>query len=220
MAGQKNALVIGAKGSIGKELVFQLRNKGYSVITLGRNSTQDITLDLENIDQYNNALGSIENLDRVYFCQGLEPSKNLKETDYDHLVKMFSIHIGYSLLILKELVPKLNESSSITFVGSLAAVKGSYDPCYAAVKAGTNALVKTLAKDLSPGITVHGISPGLIEGSTVFKSMTDDFRERHRKMNLLQEFIPVEEVVRTMILISENKYLTGKIIEIDGGFKG
>ena len=90
---------------------------------------------------------------------------------------------------------------------------------YAAAKAGIIGFTKSLAKEAAPyHIRVNAIAPGFIE-----TDMTAVLGEKYRKQ--LNELIPLgrfgtpEEVARVVLFLVSDKsqYITGQVIQIDGG---
>lgn len=90
---------------------------------------------------------------------------------------------------------------------------------YAAAKAGVIGFTKSLAKEVAPyNIRVNAVAPGFIDSD-----MTAKLDEKYRKR--LNETIPggrfgtPDEVARVVVFLlsDESKYITGEVIQIDGG---
>ena len=78
-------------------------------------------------------------------------------------------------------------------------------------------LTKTLAKDLAPNIRVNGVSPGLILWP---KDPTELSEEE--KLNLLDRTAlkrqgSTEDIAEAVLFLADAKYITGQVINIDGG---
>ena len=89
---------------------------------------------------------------------------------------------------------------------------------YAASKAGILGLTKALARELaSRHITVNAIAPGYVE-----TEMTDALSDKVKKAMLdqipLKRFGQSEEIAQTVDFLINNKYMTGQVIEVNGGF--
>lgn len=213
-----SCLVIGATGSIGKSVVKVFREKNYNVIGTSSNPNEEyFTLDLTNRRSIDNFTNQIENVKHLVIAAGKEPQQSLDELDEDHFDSMISIHYSGPLWLIKNLKPKFDFGSQITLISSIASYKGSYDPVYASVKGAINSLVRTLARELAPKTRVNGISPGLIKNSTVFKRMTEDFRNNHLETILTKEFLNVDDVAKTILFLDTQKSINGQIIHINGG---
>ena len=90
---------------------------------------------------------------------------------------------------------------------------------YAAAKAGVIGFTRSLAKEVAPyNVRVNAVAPGFIE-----TDMTAEFQEKYRKR--LNELIPAgrfgtpDEVARVVLYLvsEESRYITGDVIQIDGG---
>jgi 3-oxoacyl-[acyl-carrier protein] reductase len=90
---------------------------------------------------------------------------------------------------------------------------------YSAAKAGVAAMTVTWAKELARyGIRAAGIAPGFIATEMV-ASMKPDALEKMTAGIPLRRLGTPEEIGHTAVYIFENDYLTGRIIEMDGGIR-
>ncbi len=85
---------------------------------------------------------------------------------------------------------------------------------YCSSKSGLIGATKALAKELAPVICVNSVAVGLV-------SWPDDFDESQKQRQL--SLIPVkrigepQEVAKAIIFLLENDYITGQVLNIDGG---
>jgi 3-oxoacyl-[acyl-carrier protein] reductase len=119
--------------------------------------------------------------------------------------------------IITFLKQKSGNIVNISSVGGIHPLPGQVN--YAAAKAGIIGFTKSLAKEVAPyNIRVNAVAPGFIE-----TGMTAKLAENYRKR--LDELIPVgrfgtpEEVARVVVFLvsDESKYITGQVVQIDGG---
>jgi 3-oxoacyl-[acyl-carrier protein] reductase len=90
---------------------------------------------------------------------------------------------------------------------------------YSAAKAGVAAMTVTWAKELSRyGIRSMSIAPGFI-GTEMIASMKPEALAKMSAQIPLGRVGAPEEIADTAIFIFENDYLTGRIIETDGGIR-
>ena len=216
----ENILIIGSGGSLGNAFYTEFNKlSAYRVFgtTTKIDKINDHIFHLDFMKDETIYSFPKEPFHHIIIAAGYEPSANLIETSDEHIDKMFRIHVSKPLLFLQQILNQLMEHSSITFISSPAAWQGSYDPAYAAVKGAINSLVRTLAKDLSPKTRVNALSPSLIEDSTVFKGMTNDFKQRHIDRTLNKRLLTLPECVEAMKFIIGSEHYTGQILHLNGG---
>jgi 3-oxoacyl-[acyl-carrier protein] reductase len=90
---------------------------------------------------------------------------------------------------------------------------------YSAAKAGVAAMTVTWARELARhNIRCMGIAPGFISTDMV-ASMKPEALEKMTSQIPLRRLGTPEEIAATAVFIFENDYLTGRIIETDGGIR-
>jgi len=89
---------------------------------------------------------------------------------------------------------------------------------YAAAKAGINAMMLSMARDLAPeGIRVNAILPGSFD-TPLIADLPEDFKTHMRNWNLLpKRFGKAEEYASLALELVRNAYINASIIRIDGG---
>lgn len=140
-------------------------------------------------------------------------------SDWNHIINtnLTSVFSACKLAIPYMVSKKCGKIINISSVwGNVGA---SCEVAYSACKGGMNSFTKALARELAPSnIQVNAIACGCID-----TKMNECFSEEERAA--LMEEIPAgrfgmpEEVARlAMQLVTENEYLTGQIITLDGGW--
>lgn len=90
---------------------------------------------------------------------------------------------------------------------------------YSAAKAGVAAMTVTTSKELSKyGIRCMGIAPGFV-GTDMVMSMKSEALEKMTAQIPMGRLGKPEEIASTAAFIFENDYLTGRVIETDGGIR-
>ena len=112
------------------------------------------------------------------------------------------------------------KSGSIINMASVVGVHGNAGQCnYAASKAGLIALAKSIGQEIgSRGIRANAIAPGFIE-TAMTQALTDNIRKEWIQKIPLRRAGQVEDIanVATFLASDLSSYVTGQVIQVDGG---
>ena len=106
---------------------------------------------------------------------------------------------------------------NISSISGLTGMPGQAN--YSASKAGMIGFTKALAKEVAKAnITVNALALGLIE-TDMTAALRQDYRDKALEQIPLGRFGQVSEVARiaTFLLSEEAAYITGQVIQVDGG---
>ncbi|MDS4015026.1 MAG: SDR family oxidoreductase [Candidatus Accumulibacter sp.] len=105
-------------------------------------------------------------------------------------------------------------------ISSVAARGNAGQSAYAAAKAGSNALALSWAKELGAlGIRALAIAPGFIDTSSTHAAMSRQRLDEWLARIPLRRLGTPEQVADAVVFAATNDYLTGTVIELDGGLK-
>ena len=144
----------------------------------------------------------------------------MKEDDWDavidtNLKSVFNLSKAVAALLVRQ-----KQGGSILNISSISGVIGMPGQTnYSASKAGMIGFTKALAKELaSREITVNALALGMIE-TDMTGALDATYREKVTEQIPLKRFGTVTEVARaTAFLLSDDgRYITGQVIQIDGG---
>jgi 3-oxoacyl-[acyl-carrier protein] reductase len=111
-------------------------------------------------------------------------------------------------------------SGSIINMASVVGVHGNAGQCnYAASKAGLIALAKSIGQEIgSRGIRANAIAPGFID-TAMTQALPDAVRQEWIKKIPLRRGGTVEDIanVATFLASDLSSYVTGQVIQVDGG---
>jgi 3-oxoacyl-[acyl-carrier protein] reductase len=154
----------------------------------------------------------------------VEP-KNFEAMTVDAWNRVFSVNVLGLFLVTRAATPLLKKSPNGCIVNtcSIAGLRPSAQPLpYAASKAAVANLTKTLANALGPQIRVNAVAPGWIEGDWMKKTLAGNYEglmARRAKYTPLNRCCTEDDVADSMLsLILHNRFVTGEIIIVDGGF--
>jgi 3-oxoacyl-[acyl-carrier protein] reductase len=154
----------------------------------------------------------------------VEP-KNLEGMKIEDWNRVFAVNVLGLFLVTRAAVPLLRRSPNGCIVNtcSIAGLRPSAQPLpYAASKAAVANLTKTLANALGPEIRVNAVAPGWMEGDWMKRTLAENYEglmARRARYTPLKRCCTADDVADTMLsLINGNRFVTGEIIIIDGGF--
>ena len=111
-------------------------------------------------------------------------------------------------------------SGKIINITSVVGIMGNIGQAnYSAAKAGLIGLTKTTAKELAErGITVNAIAPGYIQ-SDMTEVLSDDISKKMLSLIPIGFYGKPEDVANAVLfLVSDKaKYITGQVLNVDGG---
>lgn len=154
----------------------------------------------------------------------VEP-RNFEEMTVEAWNRVFAVNVLGLFLVTRAATPLLKKSSNGCIVNtcSIAGLRPSAQPLpYAASKAAVANLTKTLANALGPQIRVNAVAPGWIEGDWMKRTLANNYQglmDRRAKYTPLKRCCTEDDVADSMLsLILHNRFVTGEIIIVDGGF--
>ena len=154
----------------------------------------------------------------------VEP-KNLEAMKIADWNRVFNVNVLGLFLVTRAAAPLLKKSPNGCIVNtcSIAGLRPSAQPLpYAASKAAVANLTKTLANALGPEIRVNAVAPGWIEGEWMKRTLAENYdglMARRAKYTPLKRCCTEDDVAESMMsLIVSNRFVTGEIIVVDGGF--
>jgi 3-oxoacyl-[acyl-carrier protein] reductase len=248
LASRKAALVTGGATGIGRAAVLALARAGFDVALnyssseaaaretaaeaekLGA-STLVVRCDVSDEASVRAMLQSVEKefqrLDVLVNNAGTTASwkpRDLETLSLDEWDRVFAVNVRGLFQVTRAAVPLLRKSQGcVVNTASIVGLRPGPQPLpYAASKAAVINLTRTLAWNLGPEIRVNAVAPGWMEGDWMKRMLKDKYEDlmgKRAKATPLRRVVTAEDVAETMMsLVQGNRFVTGEIIVIDGGF--
>lgn len=248
MASRKVALVTGAATGIGRSAVLALARAAYDVVVNYSSSekaaretaaqaeklgakTLIVRCDVSDEPGVRAMLSRVKEtfgrLDVVVNNAGTTASwkpKDLETLSLEEWDRVFAVNVRGLFQVTRAAVPMLKEAKGcIVNTASIVGLRPGPQPLpYAASKAAVVNLTKTLAWNLGPEIRVNAVAPGWMEGDWMKRMLKDRYEDlmgKRAKATPLRRVVTADDVAETMMsLIESNRFVTGEVIVIDGGF--
>jgi NAD(P)-dependent dehydrogenase (short-subunit alcohol dehydrogenase family) len=211
------SVVIGGHTGIGRAVAQALRVRPGRVIEAGRRSGLDLT-DAAAVQRFFDELGGVDHV--VVTAGSQAPGGPLLDVSLPAAKSAFDIKFWGSLTVAQSAARWIRPGGSLTFTsGFLArrAVPGTF--VKTAMNAGLEAVAKVLARELAP-LRVNVVSPGLTD-TEAYAAMTPEARAA--MLERAAHSLPVgragrpEDAAQAYLLAIDNPFMTGSVIDVDGG---
>lgn len=233
----KNVLITGGSKGIGKECVYAFSKKGYRVFLNYNKSEEEakriseetgaviVKADVSKYDEVKKMADFIHSqygkIDVIVNNAGIAEQKlfiYITENDWDNI---FNINVKGMFLVTKEFADDMifRKSGKIINISSMWGITGgSCEVHYSASKAAVIGFTKALAKELGPsGICVNCVAPGVIKTDMNRNLTEDDYRELSEETPL-GRIGSAEEVAKVIVFLADDaSFITGQVINVDGG---
>ena len=236
----KKVLITGASKGIGYATANLLAREGYVVYanyfktshTLTPLSHQLKSLghtlipvygDVSNPIDVANIVKQTGSIDILINNAGISQFKTFTDISLDDWNNMLSVNLTSSFLCTQGVVSHMinNKWGKIINISSIWGVTGgSCEVHYSAAKAGMIGFTKALAKELGPsGIQVNCIAPGVIE-TDMNNDLSDADKAYLIQQTSLEKIGLPEDIAKTILFLIQDKFITGSVIQVNGGFSG
>ncbi|TCD11222.1 SDR family oxidoreductase [Pedobacter frigidisoli] len=226
----KNILVVGGSSGIGLALIKDLVEKGATVYNASRTSSEEwpagikhLNLDvLEKLDDLTTFLPT--ELHGLVYSVGSITLKPFGRVSEDDFINDYRLNVIGAAKVIQQALKNLKAAgaSSIVLISSVAAQTGmGFHSSIAAAKAGVEGLTKSLAAEFSAiKVRVNAVAPSLTDTRLAASLLnSDDKKAASAKRHPLGKYGNPEDIAAaiTFLLADESNWITGQIINIDGG---
>ncbi len=237
------AVITGASRGIGKQIALNLAKQGYDIAINYRSENNDLenikkeigeigrniytykcdVSDYESCETFiKNVIAEFGNIDVLINNAGITKDGLLMRMKKEDFEDVIDVNLVGTFNITRNVIPYMIKAKKgrIVNISSVVGISGNAGQTnYSASKAGIIGFTKSLAKEVaSRNITVNAIAPGFIQ-----TQMTDVLKEEVKQEILkqipLKRFGTSEDVANVVkfLVSEESSYITGQVINIDGG---
>lgn len=239
----KIAVVTGASRGIGRAIALELASRGAFVVVNyngSKDRAEEVKKEIEaaggkaevyqcNVSDFEKCQAFIQDVIKTYGRLDILVNNagitrdgllmKMSEADFDSVIETnlkgtFNTIRFASRQMLKQRSGRIINMSSVVGIAGNAGQAN-----YASSKAGVIGLTKAVARELaSRGITVNAIAPGFIE-TEMTEVLSDAAKEASVAQIPLGRFGKPEDIAKTAAFLASDDagYITGQVIQVDGG---
>lgn len=235
----KNVIVTGAAKGIGKAVAIAFAKEGCNIVlnyhshvdsdtiteieSYGvtckpmQGDVSDFSFVSDMVKEVKKELGSIDVLVNNAGITRDMLLMRMSEEQFDSVINTnlkgtFNMVRHVSNVMLKQ------KSGAIINMASVVGINGNVGQAnYAASKAGVIGLTKSAAKELAArGITCNAIAPGYVE-TDMTAVLGDNVKEAILSAIPLKRAGQAEDIAKAAVFLADNPYITGQVLNVDGG---
>ena len=241
MGERQVALITGATRGIGKEIALELARNGFDIAVNYRGTIDEdlkkeieannvrcefVEADVSNFEQCESMIKeTIEKYGRIdVLVNNAGITKDglimrMKKEDFEAVI---DVNLVGTFNVTRNVIPYMikQKSGRIINLSSVVGVAGNAGQTnYSASKAGVIGFTKSLAKEVaSRNILVNAVAPGFID-TDMTKVLSDSVKEGINAQIPLRRMGSPREVAKVVKFLAsdDSSYVTGQVINIDGG---
>ena len=239
----KCALITGATRGIGKQIAITLAKQGYNIALNYRKENEELENTKKEIEKIGVQIlavkGDVANfedcenfvkqvierfgqIDVLVNNAGITKDMLLMRMKKEDFEQVIDTNLVGTFNVTKNVVPYMMKARSgrIINISSVVGISGNAGQTnYSASKAGIIGFTKSLAKENdSRNILVNAVAPGFIE-TNMTDVLKDDVKQEIAKNIPLKRMGTAQDVANVVKFLAsdDSSYITGQVINVDGG---
>lgn len=222
--------------------LFLLKN-GYNIAINYRKENEDLEITKKEIEKYNvkclavkgdvsnfddaqnmveEIINQFENIDVLVNNAGITKDMLIMRMKKEDFEQVIDVNLVGTFNITKNVVPYMmkKRDGRIINISSVVGISGNAGQTnYSASKAGIIGFTKSLAKEIgSRNILVNAVAPGFVK-TEMTESLPEEVKENINKSIPIKRMGNVRDVANVVKFLAseDSSYITGQVINIDGG---
>ena len=239
----KVAFITGATRGIGRAIALELANEGYNIALNYRTENEA----LENLKKEISEIGvecypvqgdvskaedsermtkeiieHFEQIDVLVNNAGITKDNLILRMKEEEFTDVINVNLVGTFNITKNVIKYMTKKryGKIINLSSVVGISGNAGQSnYAASKAGIIGFTKSIAKELaSRNITANAVAPGFIQ-TDMTNVLKDEIKEEIESTIPLKRLGTAEDVAKVVKFLAsdDSNYITGQVINVDGG---
>ena len=240
---EKSALITGATRGIGKQIAITLAKQGYNIALNYRKENEELENTKKEIEEIGvqvlavkgdvanfedcekfvkQTIERFEQIDVLVNNAGITKDMLLMRMKKEDFEQVIDTNLVGTFNVTKNVVPYMMKARSgrIINISSVVGISGNAGQTnYSASKAGIIGFSKSLAKEIaSRNILVNAVAPGFIE-TNMTDVLKDDVKQEIAKNIPLKRMGTAQDVANVVKFLAsdDSSYITGQVINVDGG---
>lgn len=231
----KIAVITGAAQGLGLAMAERFTAEGAKVIGVDMQEKTHDTIDFRVLNVtnsedvkafYESVIHDYGQIDILVNNAGITRDAMTKKMTDEQWDLVIDVNLKGVFNLTRLIGPQMNQkgAGSIINISSVVGVYGNIGQAnYAATKAGVIGLSKTWAKEFArkgENVRVNAIAPGYIM-TDILKTVPQDLLDQFAAMTMLKRLGEPEEIANVALFLAsdESSYITGQVIEANGGMR-
>jgi NAD(P)-dependent dehydrogenase (short-subunit alcohol dehydrogenase family) len=220
------AVVVGGASGIGAVVATLLQDAGHEVLTWDRRGSVDIRCDISDPAQIDAAVR--ETVDAIgtpktaTITAGVAHSGRLIDSDADDWERVVGVNAKGVWLCLRALARPMLESGGGSMVATSSVSGRLADKSmglYCASKAALDMVVRVAAREWAPSVRVNAVAPGVTDTPMLDRRLPREgsWLSGVAGRTSMQRLGTAGDVAQVMLQLHSMSWVTGQILECDGG---
>ena len=239
----KVAFITGATRGIGRAIALELANEGYNIALNYRTENEALETLKKEISELSvecypvqgdvskaedsermtkEIIEHFEQIDVLVNNAGITKDNLIRRMKEEEFTDVINVNLVGTFNITKNVIKYMTKKryGKIINLSSVVGISGNAGQSnYAASKAGIIGFTKSIAKELaSRNITANAVAPGFIK-TDMTNVLKDEIKEEIESTIPLKRLGTAEDVAKVVKFLAsdDSNYITGQVINVDGG---